>query len=107
MIRTFIFCLVALAVLCFTGTTHANPEETEQFMKPISAIMGTKMTEAYRVPKARNFCHAGYGVCPDSHCCPMGGECCDTPGTCCPRDYYCMGTLQRTGCCPNGQKCKF
>ncbi|SAM06303.1 hypothetical protein [Absidia glauca] len=77
-------------------------------MEPTAVIFGTKFLEAHRVPKAHNFCHAGYGVCPDSHCCPMGGECCDVAGTCCPRDYHCVtGKNNRLGCCPNGQKCGF
>ncbi|ORZ17883.1 hypothetical protein BCR42DRAFT_478504 [Absidia repens] len=102
MSNVFFFYLVA--VFSIIGLIHAESAK----VSPIAVIQGEKILQAHRVPKAHNFCHAGYGVCPDSHCCPMGGECCDTPGTCCPRDYRCVtGPHGREGCCPNGQECDF
>ncbi|ORZ19639.1 hypothetical protein BCR42DRAFT_221060 [Absidia repens] len=106
MSKTLLFCLVAL--LCFVGLIQAAETPAKTPIAPVAVLQGKKFLEAYRVPKAHNFCHAGYGVCPDSHCCPMGGECCDVPGTCCPRDYRCVnGPNDRLGCCPNGQDCEF
>lgn len=76
MIKTFMFCLVA--ALCFIGVTFADTgkiffffwkkltltlsqiwflyeldAEQQHYMEPISVILGTKMTGAYRVPKVK------------------------------------------------------
>lgn len=85
------------------------PKYTHTMLKiQLLVILASIGLAAGSAPKAHSFCHAGYGVCPDGHCGPIGGDCCEVPGTSCPRDYKCVTwDNDRSGCCPSGQQCEF